>query len=523
MAEPYKVKMVSDTSQVVGPMGRVADTFEAAAESLDRLGVSGARAGDDISDAATEVGRDADKMADSLHDAGKDIARDASKAAGQLEDEYSAGLKEIVREGKTTGDKLGKDLKDGTDLAGEGMEELKDESKSTAKEAAASFGSVEDALDAVQEIAANAFVGFGPAGLAAGLVAAAGIGLAFAAAQESAEKIAQAKDAAIDLAGQLADVDGNPALLEWADRLRQKLTAVVDDRDWWEFWQDEPKTAMEQWSKAADAFGLDFGQLARGMAGDSGDIETALDQVNGKIAAQEAQYESLIRAGMHPMTAAAQTNTGELEKLRDGLTAAADEMESAAQMAELLAVAEGSLEDTTRETAQSHDTYRAAVADALTGAGESWENYVQDGIVNLDAYNAAIEEQARAVEAFESNMATASGQLSQEAMNFIRSLGPQAAPLLQAFVDAPLDQQQRTARNWDTLGRAATDGYKESLDLTAETGAEIDAANRHAAANPVRPVMRLDDSDLQYQADRAAARIRPPVVHVRTVFDSKAV
>lgn len=134
------------------------------------------RATDDVADAFEEIS-----------DAVDDMARDTKKGADKAEkavDDLADTFKDAVRKAKDLGDAgrdAGDDVRKGMKHAEDGVEEFKDEANSTAKEAAASFdGSAESIGDALQELAANAFAGFGPAGAVAGIAAAAGIGLATA-------------------------------------------------------------------------------------------------------------------------------------------------------------------------------------------------------------------------------------------------------------------------------------------------------------------------------------------------------
>lgn len=128
--------------------------------------------------------KDLSEAIDDTADALDDVARDGARAGDKIE----ASFRDMVRAAGRVDDAV-KDIGDNSrrsfDKAKEGAEEFKDEANSTAREAAASFdGSAESIGDAFQEIAANAFAGFGPAGAVAGLAAAAGIGLAMAGFQD---------------------------------------------------------------------------------------------------------------------------------------------------------------------------------------------------------------------------------------------------------------------------------------------------------------------------------------------------
>lgn len=138
----------------------------------------------------TKVDEALEKVADSLDGVGKDGTSDL----GKLE----TSIKDVNREALKAGDDIksgfGNKVKSGVKEAEGGLQDFKSEANSTAKESAASFdGSAESIIDSFQEIAANAFQGFGAAGAVAGLAMAAGIGIATAAFQRSEEEAQKAK------------------------------------------------------------------------------------------------------------------------------------------------------------------------------------------------------------------------------------------------------------------------------------------------------------------------------------------
>ena len=453
-----------------------------------------------------------------LGDTLDDVARDSGKSADRMEDSFTDALKKVQKEGRDTGRKLGTDLRDGTRDAEGGLSELKDEANSTAREAAASFdGSAESIADAFQEVAANAFAGFGPAGAAAGLAAAAGLGLVLSHLTNTAEKATEAKEATIELAEELAEVDGNPAALDWATRLRTILSQITDDKEWFEVWQDTPKTRLEEWTEAAKRYGVTMGDVARGVAGDQDALARVLDNLDEKIRAADAAYlDAQASAAQYGGTAV--DTAGDLRKFRDAVADQAQVAVDAAAMNRELTDAVAGMDDAVADAAAATESYESAVVDSLTGAGESWEQYVKNGKVQLDAYNAAMEAQVAAVEAFERNLVTASASLSQEALDYVRSMGPSAAPLLQAFVDAPLAQRERTAANWARVGAAASDGYDQGLNLDRATSSAVASAQRTANRAPVKFPTDLSVSGLDSAVRNAAQRAtnNAPPVFLRT-------
>lgn len=476
----FKMSLLADASSAIREMNRLGLEVEDLVKVLD--------------DVATST----DSMAD-------DIEGDAKRAGRALETKIADGLKEVRREAHDTGTAIGRDVKAGTDKAGDGVTEFKDEAKSTAREAAASFSDVEGALDGVQEIAANALAGFGPAGQAAGIGLAVGFGLAMSAAQDYAEKVNEAKEKTIEAGEALADIDFGPGALVNAEKLRDIMATIVDKRQWWELWQDAPVTMLEQLADAADRYGLSFADMTAAVTGDAGALEASLAAVNARIADQEAQ--STYTSGLAGITEAAGPVDAALLSLRTRLEDTSAQLADQATYAELLKEAQGSLSDTLADAATVQADYEASVVDTLTTAGEAWEDYVEDGKLNIDAYVDNIEAQMAAVAAFESNLVAASSMMSAEALAYVQQLGPAAAPLLQEFINAPTAQRDRLNAVWTTLGSAATDGYEQGLAVTDATKTAIEEANTAAQARPIRVPMKPDDANLNNDVQRAIDRL----------------
>jgi hypothetical protein len=236
---------------------------------------------DDIQDAFKEIVKKSDG-------ASKDMQDDAEDAAKKIDRDLTKALEEVEDQSKTSGKAVGKHIKDGTDKAGEGFDELKDESKSTAKEAAASFGSIEDAADALQEVAANAFAGFGPAGMAAGLVAAAGIGLAISALQDNADKINENKEKMLGLAQTIRENGGALRQSDMIQAMDDYGFAIQDTKEWWEIFQDDAVSGFEKIRDGAKNAGVGIGDAFKGQFGTLEDSKALLQKLDGQIQTLEA-------------------------------------------------------------------------------------------------------------------------------------------------------------------------------------------------------------------------------------------
>lgn len=144
------------------------------------------------------IGEALDDVVDDM----KDVGKAGDKLETSLDDDFDKIARNIKKSGDKAGDGFKKGLKDGTD-------EAKKEAAQSGREAAASFsGGFEDVADFVQETLANALGGFGPLGAAAGIAIAATLGAALTAASAAQERLADARQAAGDLATTLYENKG---------------------------------------------------------------------------------------------------------------------------------------------------------------------------------------------------------------------------------------------------------------------------------------------------------------------------
>jgi len=196
--------------------------------------------------------------------------KDAQKATERLSDETKDTARDIEREFRDSYRKLGNDADDAFDKAKRGAEEFKDEARSTSREAAASFREPADAIDAIQETAANAFAGFGPAGAAAGIAAAIGIGVVGEALTTQQEQVDELKQRFAE-AYQSAAEEGRTFLDE-----AQIQAAAIDIL----FDPAKRKDAAEE----AQRIGVDTLTLIRAQAGDQDALNAVIDLTTKKEA-----------------------------------------------------------------------------------------------------------------------------------------------------------------------------------------------------------------------------------------------
>lgn len=261
MAKPIEIEFASDVTDVIRGTKDIAQGFE------------------DVSDALRDVERDSEDSSKALADGAKDAERSSENLEDQLKDTLKAQEK-LGDEGKDAFDKLadsarkaGKDtgdsIKDGTDRASEGMGEFKDEANSTAREAAASFdGSAESITDVFQELAANAFAGFGPAGAAAGLAAAVGIGIAITKLQEVSEANTEAKEKMAELGREIYETGGIMSDADLAGKMADIAFSLGQEDVWWK-WGDQAQTNVGMVKEALEGVSDEIAKDAfKALAGD---------------------------------------------------------------------------------------------------------------------------------------------------------------------------------------------------------------------------------------------------------------
>ena len=150
--------------------------------------------------------KDVESALEDVADSLDDVANEGENATEDLE----KGFKDLARETKKEARDMGRDVSKSYDRmaddAGEATDQMREDSFSNAKEVAASFdGSAESIVDGFQGAAAEMFSGFGPAGAAAGLAAAAGLGLVTAEITKQKEEAAAAAEATWAMAQEMVE------------------------------------------------------------------------------------------------------------------------------------------------------------------------------------------------------------------------------------------------------------------------------------------------------------------------------
>jgi hypothetical protein len=384
-------------------------------------------------------------VADSLDD----VAREGEQATEKLED----GFKELAKATKKAGDDVGDNMKKGYKEAEKGSDALKENAQANAKEVTASFdGSVESIVDGFQGLAAEAFEGFGPAGIVAGFALAAGIGLATAefqkteeAAQRSKERIAELGQAMID-----SGAAGEIPLSDVIERLQAIVTNSED--------------AVKKFSdieKAVDKVGGSAEDLAVAYAGNEKALENQLEVIGDLIDIQNEQAKNAVDNGARQTTV--QNEKIELlQTQQTELQGVQKEIEDAAAV-EQAWLSAGGAEFLAKEEAISN--INAAYDEAVFGV----DNFLnaETGVYDLDAYAASIEERGRLLQEYQTNLAESGLTTDQKAA--LNELGvDQANAILKGLQDPNTSKATK-----DTIKKGLTEASKEGSGVAKK---EIESA-----------------------------------------------
>lgn len=213
---------------------------------------------------------------DELGEAVDDAMRDGAGAGDKLERKFA----DLARAGRRASDDIGDDFRRGFKRAEAGADEFRDEANSTMRETAASIRDVESGLDAVQEIAANAFVGFGPVGAGAGLVTALGLGLV-------TEELRSQQEEADELKARLTS-----AYIAAAEEGRNYLSVQQIIEESAAIYQDAER--LKQATKDAAELNLDRALVVQAMAGDEEALNAVIAAGADKL--EDAEQASRRRA-----------------------------------------------------------------------------------------------------------------------------------------------------------------------------------------------------------------------------------
>lgn len=433
-----------------------------------------AEALEDVSDSLDDLAKDADKAGDKLGDSIEDGAKDAEKSVDRLERSFRELATAGRKSGGDAGEGIKRGVKGGADDGKKAIGEMGDEALQEAREMGASFGSVEDALDSVQSVISNMFSGFGPAGIVAGVAAAAGIGVLMAQATTAAEAINTAKEKTGELALAIVDAGGDIKKVDIGSMMRDWGVEIVDNKEAWEFWQEGAVSNLDRARKVAKETGVDFKTMFRAMSGQ--DPKAAIEALDGidrqiernadRLAKMRAEdpLSSIFGAGaiadIDNSNQALRENKKQIELLSGSRE---DAVKDAKALEDATRSETAALEAST--AAEDAKAARIATIDsAYDDAAAATDDYInaESGLFDTGAYITAMQAKEQALKDYQETLATS--PLTPAAKAFLDSQGAEsAATFLAGYKAATPAQQAELRRIWDEAGKTSSGAYTTSL------------------------------------------------------------
>jgi hypothetical protein len=465
MAKGINISVASDTKGFIDGINKgVIEPLEGAVDALDDLAKAGDNAGEDITKSM----------------------KDAQKATETNQDEFDK-LSRVIKETGRSGRQAGDDIKAGMHGANQGLRDFKDESRQTAREAAQSFdGSAQSITDVFQEIAANAFIGWGPAAAAAGIAAAAGLGILTTAFQKQQEETDKANAKIADMGKAL--IDGTAGY--------ERLTIMVDNLKEMATVSDGSVKSLKDIQKQAENLGVSFSDLALAYAGGEENLKKQIERTKDLIDEQQKSTKAIednqqavdylgIIAGTN-----LETQLGAWEKIQKGI--------DDATQAEKDYVDTGAARMAEKQTAieninTAYDDTVGSIADYLNA---------ETGILDVQAYLDAIAKKRDALNDYQKNLATSG--LTDEQKSALNDMGVESASIwLQAYNSSTTSPAQKTQMA-NALSIAATEASGVAKNV-------IDKAFEKPSEHTVEVEADLTKATEQLDSWVVGRRLRVPV------------
>lgn len=399
---------------------------------------------------------------DELTDEIKDTAKQGDNSIEKLTD----SLKEAEKASEGFGTRIkgaGADTKRSMKEAEDGLSEFKSEANSTARESAASFdGSAESIVDSFQEIAANAFAGFGAAGAVAGLAAAAGIGIASAAIVEAEEKAKEAQQRVQDFGNAIIDTGKTTASL---DRMNESLRLILANAD------DAPKK-FKDIEKAAELMGLEASTIALAYAGNEDAIDSMLDAAT-KAYKPMAEYSQAMGVSVGEQGEAYVDLIQELKKVQEE-TELANKIEQ-----EYLASGGAEIEAKKAAIDTINQAYDDAVGSVLDFKNE------ETGVLDVQAYIDSMTARQEALTNYQTSLANS--KFTTEQKDALNEMGLEAASAWMAGYESATPEQKKQMEKFLTESAKDTSGvakgeidkaFKKPIEAKVEVKADMEMAQK---------------------------------------------
>jgi hypothetical protein len=454
-----------DLTKPADELEQLADATGAAGDGLEQLDrTAQASRLDAVGTDAADAGRKLDGLGDDAKGAGAKLdglATDAKATAAKVDGAFD----KIAASSSATA----KDVRGDMKRAGGALDEFKDEAGSSGREAAASFsGGFGDITDFVQETAANALGGLGPIGAAAGVAAAAGIGLLTAQLEKANQRIQDVRTTLQQLGSDAPELDKVNAALDVLrengdlEGLKRALnTAGVSFKDYVDALVnggpkvDAIKAKLYDLGDTAGGFGTIYDENARGAQS----AWDALDQYRqgAQQAAGDIQVASEVTA---ELTAEQERATAQAERLAAAQQTVTDALGTVAD-------ATPALNEAVQNTAQKQ-------ADATKSTKDSWQDYADGVELSAAQVVKVLDEQTKAAENFRDNLLETQKRGDAE---FTAWVSKQPAAVAAAYAEGTAKEKQAI---YDAFRRnvGAQQGAGVAAGLTGTTPAAVGAAGR---------------------------------------------
>lgn len=465
---PIKIALVADVASVIKGAGDVEAAFEDVADSLD--------------DMARDAQRSTKQTGDAIDKGISSGAQDATTSVDRLERSFADMAQDASRHSKDAGDDIGRNIKRGTEDAAEGTQTFKENAGANAKEVAASFdGTATSIADGFQGLAAEALEGFGPAGLAAGVAIAAGIGLATKSMEEAKEQAQETAEEVASIASEMIDLGSSTRGPEQVNDALKEMASTAEDGT----------VRLKEVGDQAKAAGTNVQDYARGLAGDNAAAARSFKDVSDRLDAIEKQYNALDVDSRPLFLEQNQTTIDALRTAQDELVKVDGTLAQASETASLFNLATrgygDAVSDASTRLTENNDALDAN-RDAQDKAAASTKNLF-DQQTNLAAVLAT------ATQTLKDN-ATAGLDSSTEAGRKNRDAVSASA---QAFLD-----QAAAIREADGSQAAANAKIREGRDnaIAQAEALGYSADEASAYADQLGLIPTKVDTQLQLQLDR---------------------
>lgn len=331
----------------------------------------------------------------------------------------------------------------------EGFGEIKDSARSNAIEVGASFtGGFDQALGGLQGFVAEFLAGFGPAGVIAGVGAAALLGTITAAIQGGQEAAEAQQQAIADLATEYIEAGGSGK--RSFDSVKTSIESMATSKP-----EDVIITLQKAWNAAKTAGG-DYSQVVQAIAtGDPAQIGRAQRAVDELGEAHKRTTTSAlgIRASI-PVNARAAAAVDELSGALGKAESQADAAAKAQKLAAEAGLSQFSLKaGVLQQLEQAYDDTAGAIDDYRKGERKSFD---------VDDYLKANKKREKSLE--ELQEAYTKTQLSPAAIKFLESQGADtAAAALRGYQKASPAQQTQLEHIWTTAGNDNATTYQDAM------------------------------------------------------------